>query len=113
METELLSSIKKDLQIQERQLKSYENCLERCNYIVEVGAYTLACGFNGKPKFELVNCPTQWSEESANANAKMLRKHNVNPHIRVVDKFTWYKEKIDSKKQTIEMLEKLVISEVE
>jgi len=109
METikETIVRLNKDLSIQEAQLKSFENCLERCNYIVEVGGYTLACGENNKAEYVIKLTPTQWSKESAMANAEMLKKDNVNEHIKVVDKFTWYKENIQMKKEILELLKNI------
>ena len=110
METtkQIIERIQRDLAIQESQLRKFENCLERCNYIVEVGAYTLAGDENDNAIYVLKRTPTQWTEEAANANAEEMRRLKINDHIRVVDKFTWYKEQIESKKSTLEMLEKLL-----
>jgi len=98
---EIIERIQRDLAVQEAKLKSFDNCLERCNYIVEVGAYTLARGENNEAKYVLKNTPTQWTEKAAIANAENLRKNKVNDHIQVVDKFTWYKKQIESKKSTL------------
>ena len=99
--------VKKELAIQESQLKMYENCIERCNYIVEVGAYTLARGDNNNAEYVKKLTPTQWDKESAIKNAEQLKKANVNKHIRVVDKITWYKEQIETKKQLLEYFAKI------
>jgi len=114
METtkQTIERIQMDLDVQEAQIKMFDGCIERCNYIVEVGAYTLACGENNKAEYVLKLTPTQWTKEAAIANAEMLMKGEVNEHIRVVDKLTWYKEQIEVKRHTLEVLEKIAELEI-
>jgi len=107
----IIDKIQRDLEIQKSQLKLFEGVLERCNYIVEVGAYTLSTEEQGITAMYVNKLtPTQWGKEAAEANARMLRERGVNKHIRVVDKLTWYNEQIKSKEESLKILTQYVSS---
>jgi hypothetical protein len=82
------------------------NTIERCNYIVEVGAYTVSTDKYGKTKLCNVSEPTQFSKDVVDhiLDLKFVNQNGKKINPKVFTSSKWYQEKLSALEQVIAYL---------
>ncbi len=82
------------------------NTIERCNYIVEVGAYTVSTDKYGKTKLCNISEPSQFSKDAVNQilNLKFVNQNGEKIKPNVFTSSKWYQEKLAALEQVIDYL---------
>jgi hypothetical protein len=115
LETKMNTEVLKN-KIQE--LKSYavlyehgikSNMIERCTFIVEVGALTIGTDDTGKVITQNTNTPTQFSQEAVDEIMTICFKNGSGEKIlpKVYGRNEWYRSRLDMVNETLELLEKM------
>lgn len=80
--------------------------IEKCNYIVEVGALTVNVELNGRISVKNVLYPAQFSERGVHKILKIKWQNgqggNIEPRVFFKDK--WYRERIKMINETLNLL---------
>lgn len=109
--TEILETLKADLPKVTAQLEmiSSSSCLQRCNTIFQIGAYTLATDANGHAAIEITLFPTQY-EPSVAKRLKNTFKNCFGDYITPIaySPKEWYANKVKELTSTIELFEAIV-----
>jgi len=103
---ETINKMKESLDFYQTQLRWSEGTLQRCNYIVECGAYTIGADDSNKAVLESKRTPTQWMFVDAKHISEKLDAINT-VKCKIYVYVDWYNEKIKTLKFCIEQLEKL------
>jgi hypothetical protein len=99
------------------ELKSYavlyenaitSNMIERCTFIVEVGALTIGTDDTGKVITQNTNTPTQFSQEAVAEIRTICFKNGSGEKVlpKVYGRNEWYRCRLDMVNETLELLEK-------
>ena len=85
------------------------NMIERCTFIVEVGALTIGTDETGKVITQNTNTPTQFSQEALNEIMTINFKNGSGEIIlpKVYSRNEWYRSRLDMVNETLELLEKM------
>ena len=106
MRNELIQKMESKVQRYETILNPGFSCLERCNQIVEIGAYTIGVDENRKAILSLKDEPTQFSKEGVDEILKgTFRNHNgevITPTVYF--KRDWYKKELEIAKNALNTL---------
>ncbi len=98
------------------ELKSYavlyengitSNMIEKCSFIVEVGALTIGTDDAGKVITQNTNTPTQFSKKAVDEIMSMCFKSGNGEKIlpKVYSRNEWYRSRLDMVNETLELLE--------
>ena len=95
-------------------LSEYEDIIntpiiEKCNYIVEIGALTVTTDDNNVIKLHNVEYPTQFTEKAVEKikTCGFTNCHNEKVIPKVFLKNEWYTERIESLKSLLKIIDKL------
>ena len=82
------------------------NTIERCNYIVEVGAYTVSTDKYGETKLCNISEPSQFSKAAVDQilNLKFVNQNGEKIKPKVCSSSKWYQEKLAALEQVIDYL---------
>lgn len=85
------------------------NMIERCTFIVEVGALTIGTDDTGKVITQNTNTPTQFSQEAVDEIMTINFKNGNGEKIlpKVYGRNEWYRSRLDLVNETLELLEKV------
>lgn len=100
------------------ELKSYavlyengikSNVIEKCSFIVEVGALTIGTDAIGKIITENTNTPTQFSREAVDEIMNICFKNGNGEKVlpKVYGRNEWYRNRLDMVNESLELLEKM------
>ncbi len=100
------------------ELKSYavlyengitSNVIEKCSFIVEVGALTIGTDDTGKVITQNTNTPTQFSQKAVDEIRTMCFKSGNGEKVlpKVYSRNEWYQSRLDMVKESLELLEKV------
>ena len=79
------------------------NCIVRCNFIVDVGGFTVGADANGYLKLEFKYYPTQWTKKAAVEIAEKLKDNKPVIHSAKA----WYEKALDLYKKILPDYEKM------
>ena len=111
MNTEVLKNKIEELKsyavLYEHGIKS--NMIERCTFIVEVGALTIGTDDTGKVITHNTNTPTQFSQEAVDEIMTICFKNGSGDKIlpKVYGRNEWYRSRLDMVNETLELLDKI------
>lgn len=82
------------------------NTIERCNYIVEVGAYTVSTDKYGETKLCNISEPSQFSKNAVDQilDIKFVNQDGEKIKPNVFTSSKWYQEKLAALEQVIDYL---------
>ena len=86
------------------------NVIEKCSFIVEVGALTIGTDETGKIITQNTNNPTQFSQKAVDEIMTMCFK-NCNDEkvlLKVYGRNEWYRSRLDMVNESIDLLEKVI-----
>ncbi len=85
------------------------NMIERCTFIVEVGALTIGTDDKGKVITHNTSTPTQFSQEAVDEIMTINFKNGNGEKIlpKVYGRNEWYRSRLDMVNETLELLEKM------
>ena len=85
------------------------NVIEKCSFIVEVGALTIGTGDIGKVITQNTNTPTQFSQEAVDEIMNMCFKNGNGERVlpKVYGRNEWYRSRLDMVNESLELLEKV------
>jgi len=83
--------------------------IERCNFIVEVGALTVGTDDTGKVITLNTNTPTQFSQEAVDIIMTINFKNGNGEKIlpKVYGRNEWYRSRLEMVSETLELLKKM------
>ncbi|MCX9012965.1 MAG: hypothetical protein OIN66_17835 [Candidatus Methanoperedens sp.] len=85
------------------------NVIEKCSFIVEVGALTIGTDDAGKVITQNTNTPTQFSQEAVDEIMNMCFKNGIGEKVlpKVYGRNEWYRSRLDMVNESLELLEKM------
>ena len=85
------------------------NLIEKCSFIVEVGALTIGTDDTGKIITQNTNNPTQFSKKAADEIMTMCFKNGNGEKVlpKVYGRNKWYRSRLDMVNESLELLEKV------
>ncbi len=100
------------------ELKSYavlyengikSNVIEKCSFIVEVGALTIGTDDTGKVITQNTNTPTQFSQEAVDEIMNICFKNGNGEKVlpKVYGRNEWYRSRLDMVNESLELLEQM------
>jgi len=86
------------------------NVIEKCSFIIEVGALTIGTDDTGKVIVHNTNVPTQFSQEAAEEIMDICFKNGSGKRIfpKIYSKNEWYRSRLDMVNESLELLETVV-----
>lgn len=99
---EIVANLQERLNNVSEELKREEEvvCLNRCNWVAEVGAYTISTNDKGEPKLIITDFPMCFSDKGKEEIKKMTFSHGDGSKAEV--KFYKYREYLRKNKQELE-----------
>ncbi len=85
------------------------NVIEKCSFIVEVGALTIGTDDTGKIITQNTNTPTQFSQKAVDEIMTMCFKNGNSEKVlpKVYGRNEWYRCRLDMVNESLELLEKV------
>lgn len=98
---DLISRLKKEKYICEKHLQN--NVIERCNYIIEVGAFTVSTNTNRRTKLCNISEPTQFTKDAVDQilTIKFVSKNGKKVEPKIFTSSKWYQEKLTALDEAI------------
>lgn len=86
------------------------NVIEKCSFIIEVGALTVGTDDTGKVITQNTNTPTQFSQAAVDEIMNICFKNGGGVRIfpKVYGKNEWYKSRLNMVNESLELLETVV-----
>ena|SRR3989304_8019405 len=86
------------------------NLIEKCSFIVEVGALTIGTDDTGKVITQNTNTPTQFSQEVVDEIMNMCFKNGNGERVfpKVYGKNEWYRSRLNMVNESLELFEKVM-----
>jgi hypothetical protein len=99
-----IKELKSDAVLYEHGIKS--NMIERCPFIVEVGALTIGTDDTGKVITQNTNTPTQFSQKAVDEIMTINFKNGNSEKIlpKVYGRNEWYRSRLEMVSETLELL---------
>jgi deoxyxylulose-5-phosphate synthase len=97
LRAEMIARYTSKIEAYENKLDPGYSILERCNQIVQIGAYTIGTDEDGKVKLCLVDFPTQFSDKAI-AEIKAMtftNGHGERIHPTVYGVREWYRKELE------------------
>ena len=85
------------------------NVIEKCPFIVEVGALTIGTDDTGKVITQNTNTPTQFSQKAVDEIMTIGFKNGTGEKVlpKVYGRNEWYRSRLSMVNETLELLEKM------